>query len=316
MSNRNSPRTSGDAHARPYRMGAPMSDLELHYKQHVKGFDQRGQVSERTEPPFVKLLTSFRFGFLRSLKGPRLSVFICVALHDADEVPGCSLVTMCEETGYTKPSVIEAIRYLSDAQHRFIEEAGLESDGTRRFRVVAFAYFGRRPPNGRSGKIALPPLGDSTPRGRSRAHVADKIAGRSPRVPEQAVKKDFAGGKNGFYLHDDGTSDDIKNNHSEKTSSIHEGEVRELFEPFIAGVNLDRLAATVAPNIARAWADWMSRAPRTQWRNPAGYCYQRLSADPEERPPYVAEARSTSRPRAPSITGRLARRTETGAEDE
>ena len=61
----------------------------------------------------VSVAPSFKQGPLRLLKGAPLSIFLCIALHEADAQPGASLSTLQEETGYSRPSVIEALRFLS-----------------------------------------------------------------------------------------------------------------------------------------------------------------------------------------------------------
>lgn len=253
-----------------------MSDLEIH-QNHVRGFGINGQVSESSES-FIKLRTSFRNGYLRALKGAPLSVFICVALHEADS-DGCSLSEIMEETGYTKPSVIDAIRYLSDSAHRFIEEAGLESDGTKRYRVTAFAWYGKKPQNKNtsSGKIILPPR------------------------------------KKIFSPHDD---DVLDSNSSEKTIHHDMAEVEKILEQVFEGVNVQRLAKVLDVARAQEWVAWIqSPDTRKRFRNPAGVAYTTLKASPNARPPQFSKP-NAARPRKPVIRGKLAEMFSANSESE
>jgi len=243
-----------------------MSDLEIH-QNHVRGFGITGQVSESSES-FIKLRTSFRNGYLRALKGAPLSVFICVALHEADS-DGCSLSEIMEETGYTKPSVIDAIRYLSDSAHRFIEEAGLESDGTKRYRVTAFAWYGKKPQpsNNSSGKKILPPR--------------EKI----------------------FLPHDD---DVLDSKPSEKIVHHDMAAVEKILEAVFEGVNVQRLAKILDAKRAQEWVDWIqSPETRKRFRNPAGAAYTALKESPNARPPQFAKPPEPAA-RRPVIRGKLA----------
>jgi len=63
---------------------------------------------------FVKLDVTFRDRMLRVLKGPPLSVFLCIALHcDASMTAFPSLSTIENETGYSRPAVLEALEFLT-----------------------------------------------------------------------------------------------------------------------------------------------------------------------------------------------------------
>jgi len=62
---------------------------------------------------FVKLFVTFRDAMLAQLKGPRLSVYLCIALHCGPEMTAWpSLNTISRETGYSKRAVITAISNL------------------------------------------------------------------------------------------------------------------------------------------------------------------------------------------------------------
>lgn len=125
-----------------------MSDVRVVHKSEV-GYNEHGDSVYSTES-YIKILAGFKESALGMLKGAPLSVFICVACHEADEHPGASLRTMQGETKWSRPSVIEAVRFLTDSRHRFIEIAGQEADGTNIYRVAAYAWFGTKAPQGSS----------------------------------------------------------------------------------------------------------------------------------------------------------------------
>ena len=64
----------------------------------------------RSARTFVKFSVSFREQQLVQLKGPPLSVFICLALHIAENgrcFPSVSLI--CKETGFNRDTVFKAL---------------------------------------------------------------------------------------------------------------------------------------------------------------------------------------------------------------
>jgi hypothetical protein len=65
---------------------------------------------------FVKLAVTFRDAMLAKLKGPPLSVYLCIALHcgDAGMTAYPSVATIVRETGYSKSAVLQALRKLRE----------------------------------------------------------------------------------------------------------------------------------------------------------------------------------------------------------
>jgi hypothetical protein len=63
---------------------------------------------------FVKLSVTFRDQMLAELKGPPLSVYLCIALHcgGVEMTAYPSIKTICKETGYSHTAVIAATRKL------------------------------------------------------------------------------------------------------------------------------------------------------------------------------------------------------------
>jgi len=59
-----------------------------------------------------------------------------------------------------------------------------------------------------------------------------------------------------------------------------------LHQAGVEGRNLEMLAATVMPNVARRWAEWVPVAPHS-FKDPVGYLVRRLLNDPNAEPPRV-----------------------------
>jgi len=255
-----------------------MSDIRIVQQREV-GYSKRGDTVYSAES-YIKVLTSFKSGALRMLKGAPLSIFICVALHEADEDPGASLSTMERETGYSRPSVIEASRFLTDPAHHFIEETGREADGTKRYRVAAYAWFGEK--RGSS----IPQFSPTEP-----AVNADKPAkntkGRGSKKTLPPPLKVFTPPP-----HDD----DVSTSTPDSRDKHHHHDVaaaRKIFaEVGFQGKNLQILAERVPEEIAREWADWIPRAKQIPHRyiRPYGYAWTVLESDPHAHPPIIADA--------------------------
>ena len=62
---------------------------------------------------YIKLYGKFRDGHLKQLKGPALSVFLCIALHSDERgysFPSVPLIS--KETGYKRDAIYKALDYL------------------------------------------------------------------------------------------------------------------------------------------------------------------------------------------------------------
>lgn len=119
-----------------------MSGLSV-YRGKSVGYGPTGQ-DTLSDEVYVKILVAFK-EMLCLLKGPRLSVFLCVALHESNICLGngdpASLSSIQEETGYSRHSVINALDDL--VERRFITELAERGDiGEKQYRVVAYAWFG------------------------------------------------------------------------------------------------------------------------------------------------------------------------------
>lgn len=95
---------------------------------------------------FVKLSVAFRDRMLCKLKGPKLSVYLCIALHCSGEemVSWPSIVTIEEETGYGHTAVIGAVKELEamgliEVEHRLKADGSADSN---RYKVRGYATMG------------------------------------------------------------------------------------------------------------------------------------------------------------------------------
>lgn len=93
---------------------------------------------------YIKFKVAFRKRALRELKGAKLSVFLCLALHvDRDGVAHPGIETIMRETGYSRPAVCSALDSL--------EELGLVAKrdavymGPDEYVVNGYAWFGQNP---------------------------------------------------------------------------------------------------------------------------------------------------------------------------
>lgn len=117
--------------------------------------EREGKSEAEKDSVWIKLNVAFREEFLAKLKGPRLSVFLCVALHiDEDFKARPSIEKISKETGYERKAVMRAVRWL--------EAEGLLSvkrDTPRpkqlgrkanRYKLLHFAAYGEKhsPSNG------------------------------------------------------------------------------------------------------------------------------------------------------------------------
>jgi len=95
---------------------------------------------------FIKLSVDFRDSMLKKLKGPALSVFLCIALHCNDSMKSYpALSTIEEETGYSRQAVVDAIKYLEgirlvEHHHRHNSDGDLDSN---EYTVRGFASMGQ-----------------------------------------------------------------------------------------------------------------------------------------------------------------------------
>jgi hypothetical protein len=124
--------------------------------------------SQRREDIYVRLSVSFRHEMLKVLKGARLSVFLCLALHGNAEMESWpSISTIAEETGYSDRVVRHAIHSLETmklvaSESRYGDNGGQTSN---RYTIAAFV---NTPPTNRDTppvQKCNPPLYESVPGG-------------------------------------------------------------------------------------------------------------------------------------------------------
>jgi hypothetical protein len=93
---------------------------------------------------YIKLKLAFRRRALKELQGAPLAVFLCLALHlDADGIAHPGLDRICEETGYSRPTVCSALDKLSHM--RLIDQLPRSTGAVSRYRVSGYAWFGAAP---------------------------------------------------------------------------------------------------------------------------------------------------------------------------
>ena len=94
---------------------------------------------------YIKFKLAFRKRALAQLKGARLSIFICLALHvDRYGISAPGLERIMQETGYTSRSTVcSALEDL--ARLRLVEKLDPDRWGKTRYRVLGYAWFGRDP---------------------------------------------------------------------------------------------------------------------------------------------------------------------------
>ena len=120
-----------------------MSDLQVLREQRI-GYGEHGQ-DVRSDETYIKVLRTFK-AQLKALKGAPLSIFMCIALHEADimleDAVPLTLSSIQDITGYSRPTVTATLDDLTE--RRFIEELPeLGYLGEKQYRVCAYSWFGK-----------------------------------------------------------------------------------------------------------------------------------------------------------------------------
>lgn len=94
---------------------------------------------------YIKLKVAFRRRALANLKGAKLSVFLCLALHvDRDGIAFPGIETIMQETGYSRSVVCSALDEL--VRLGLISKlSSPRSGGTDEYQVNGYAWFGNTP---------------------------------------------------------------------------------------------------------------------------------------------------------------------------
>src|SRR3990172_773214 len=119
------------------------------------GFDERGHRVSSDET-YVNISVSFR-DLMQRLRGARLSVFLCLALNEAEislgSSNGLSIYHMADESGYDARTVLRAVQYLC----KFNFAVRLNQRGTNGewlYRVADYAWFGGGTASGQPKPLA------------------------------------------------------------------------------------------------------------------------------------------------------------------
>lgn len=94
---------------------------------------------------YIRLKTAIRAETLGLLKGPKLSVFLCLALHQDEagiSTPG--LDRIARETQCCRTTVIRALQEMCTPELPLLEPLSPSAWGTNRYRVRGYASFGSR----------------------------------------------------------------------------------------------------------------------------------------------------------------------------
>lgn len=224
------------------------------------GYNEHGQAT-RSDTTYVKLSVSL-LGLLARLKGARLSVFLCLALNEAEislgHSTGLSLENIVPDSGFSERQVLRAAQFLT--ANNFATELEVRgSHNEKLYRASAYAWFGdhKAAPASNSGKKQAP----ASSRGDKMSDRASNVRGvtrsSSSSTPVQSR----------FEL-------DLTTDYSE-AASILSG----------CGIltrDLDLHGMT--DRDASAIAEYVTANPDGK-RSPAGWVYTLLRANPRWRPP-------------------------------
>ena len=93
---------------------------------------------------YIKLKVAFRKRALAQLKGAKLSVFLCLALHvDRDGIAHPGIESIMRETGYGRTTVCSALDELVELG--LVAKSGKSKWDTDRYEVRGYAWFGQIP---------------------------------------------------------------------------------------------------------------------------------------------------------------------------
>jgi hypothetical protein len=212
------------------------------------------RVSDRR---FIKLSVVVRDS-LHPLKGARLSTFLALAVNEAEmslgSPHGLPVPAIADQTGYGLRATRYALAYL--CEHGFATK--LEARGERDaslYRVSAFAWFGNPPPDGTRNTAR-------------KCTLVGKCQGVHSSAPVVVIN-----------------TRSISNSGEDKQQQAHSTASRAIFAAVaVGGPPLEKLARTVASELARAWTERLAYAPES-FRDPVGYMIAHLSHDPTEPPP-------------------------------
>ena len=154
-------------------------DFEIHPANTVLVGSDDGLV-ECEQPTFIQIKTGFRSRHLEKLKGAKLSVFLCIALHmDGKGFAFPSRRTIAKETGY---SVGEVSRSVSELESLKMLTVAREINQVNVYHVLQMARFGRG-----SDLKALPRVTKSTTQGHKK-HIEEEPIKKNQEEESHAPK--------------------------------------------------------------------------------------------------------------------------------
>jgi hypothetical protein len=139
----------------PY--GAIISPALVIQEERATLIDSNGR-AERREAVYVRLNVTFKDSMLGALKGAKLAVFLCIALHSnsaGESWP--SIATIAEKTCYTETVVRESLREL-EGMGLIVSEVRFRDSGGQTSNHYQIAAFVNSPLPPRGSESDTPPL--------------------------------------------------------------------------------------------------------------------------------------------------------------
>jgi hypothetical protein len=136
------PASGSPSGGRPDRSALPAARAEQD--------DSRAKAELGPNDYYIKLKTAFRMCALYRLKGAKLPIFLCLALHvDSDGLSAPGIERIMRETGLARSTVCSALRELASPPLSLIEkmpgQGRLGRRGPDRYRILGYAWFGNNP---------------------------------------------------------------------------------------------------------------------------------------------------------------------------
>ena len=137
---------------------------------------------------FVKLDVTFRDKMLKILKGPPLSVFLCISLHCDESMTAFPSVTTIEnETGYSRPAVLAALDFLIQAglvERQYRQKQSGEADSNL-YTIRGFFTMGSKPDlPGVANDVSYPQL-------TTLATVANDVSSKKKPIKKRPSEEDI-----------------------------------------------------------------------------------------------------------------------------
>lgn len=255
---------------------------EIHLPSRVVSEGDEGQQEYQTGV-WIKITASFRNKHLKKLKGSRLGVWLCIALHineKNDSHP--SIETICQETGYSNREVINCVRELEKDGYLTVIR-GQERYNIYHVNFGAAYGKGKTPTSEESSQVNL---------SARNSELSSKKMLKSS-LKEEPTKKN--------QKNDDGEAQSVFAVYEQEIGPLTPHLADELDEAEqVHGANWVCEALKIASaNGKRNWA--YTKAILSRWKS-SGYGVQKQDAPPRpEYQPVKAEDKSIYVPKPPNL---------------